>query len=85
MASFNTSSFPDSLAIAKEETLTIGSIDEIQVGGWPFEATRMGLLTGFNRGAGLAHCLGTCVHGGVLLHLVLCVWQRWALSSSATV
>ena len=32
MASFNTSSFPDSLAIAKEETLTIGSIDEIQVG-----------------------------------------------------
>ena len=35
MASFNTSSFPDSLAIAKEETLTIGSIDEIQVGAPP--------------------------------------------------
>ncbi len=31
MASFNTASFPDSLAIAKEETLTIGNIDEIQV------------------------------------------------------
>lgn len=32
MASFNTASFPDSLAIVKEETLTIGTIDEIQVG-----------------------------------------------------
>lgn len=30
MASFNTSSFPDCLAIAKEESMTIGSIDEIQ-------------------------------------------------------
>jgi DNA damage-binding protein 1 len=30
MASFNTVSFPDSLAIVKEETLTIGSIDSIQ-------------------------------------------------------
>lgn len=30
MASFNTSSFPNSLAIAKEGTMTIGSIDEIQ-------------------------------------------------------
>ncbi len=32
LASFDTLSFPDSLAIAKEESLTIGSIDEIQVG-----------------------------------------------------
>ncbi|KAL3145326.1 hypothetical protein ABBQ38_001586 [Trebouxia sp. C0009 RCD-2024] len=30
MTSFNSSSFPDSLAIAKESGLTIGSIDEIQ-------------------------------------------------------
>ena len=32
MASFNTPSFPDSLAIVKEESMTIGSIDDIQVG-----------------------------------------------------
>ncbi len=30
MTSFNSASFPDSLAIAKESGLTIGSIDEIQ-------------------------------------------------------
>ena len=30
MTSFNSASFPDSLAIAKETGLTIGSIDEIQ-------------------------------------------------------
>lgn len=30
MASFHSSSFPDSLAIAKEGCLTIGSIDQIQ-------------------------------------------------------
>ena len=30
MTSFNSSSFPDSLAVAKEGALTIGSIDEIQ-------------------------------------------------------
>lgn len=30
MTSFNSSSFPDSLALAKEGAMTIGSIDEIQ-------------------------------------------------------
>ena len=30
MTPFNSSSFPDSLAIAKEAVLTIGSIDEVQ-------------------------------------------------------
>ena len=30
MASFNSASFPDSLAIAKESGLTIGTIDDIQ-------------------------------------------------------
>jgi DNA damage-binding protein 1 len=30
MTSFNTSSFPDSLAIAKEGSMIIGAIDEIQ-------------------------------------------------------
>ena len=30
MTPFNSRSFPDSLAIAKEGTLTIGSIDEVQ-------------------------------------------------------
>lgn len=30
MAPFNSKSFPDSLAIAKEGSLTIGSIDEVQ-------------------------------------------------------
>lgn len=30
LTSFNSASFPDSLALAKEGTLTIGSIDEIQ-------------------------------------------------------
>jgi DNA damage-binding protein 1 len=30
MTSFNSSSFPDSLAIAKEGSMTIGAIDEIQ-------------------------------------------------------
>lgn len=30
MASFNTAAFPDSLAIAREESMTIGTIDEIQ-------------------------------------------------------
>ena len=31
MASFNTSAFPDSLALGKAEALLIGTIDEIQV------------------------------------------------------
>lgn len=31
MASFNTESFPDSLAIVKEENMAIGSIDDVQV------------------------------------------------------
>lgn len=30
MASFHSAAFPDSLAIAKEESMTIGSIDQIQ-------------------------------------------------------
>ena len=33
MASFNTSAFPDSLALGKAEALLIGTIDEIQVCG----------------------------------------------------
>jgi hypothetical protein len=31
MSSFNATSFPDSLAIVKEMSMTIGSIDDIQV------------------------------------------------------